>query len=295
MIQYIKRILRDIVLTEEELSKLNSYDELNKLNYEYINRVDELEDSLDFFTAQLTQVNKSYVSLQEKYSELLNAGYVDVNNLKDWYEGRRNQTPWIYNGARLGHVDVKKYLVVQGEDNVLIMKESASTIINKYKILKDTPIEKIVEYLLKYFSSSSQWHYVYDKDKFGMIEFWQSAEKSWIDRKGDCDDLAILIHVLFNYIMEYFNRENESWRLTFAAGLMNVGGGHAFNTFLHTDGEYYVVESTFDINGSYSRTWLHTPVRYDNTYYSFWGFATKDKSWKGDLNALINYNDINGS
>jgi len=290
----IRKFIKNIILTKEEQTILLDFDSLLEDYKESSSSLESMSQTNELLNMKLKDTFDKYTGIQEKYSELLSSGVVDVGNLRSWYEGRRNQSPWIFNGGRLGNSDVKNYLKVKGDEGETIMKNAAEEVIFRYKLTGETSLYLIVESLLKYFSLQGNWTYAFDIDNYKVSEFWQEAHLSWLSRKGDCDDLAILMHVLFNYILASLKREEESWRLTFTAGFMNVGGGHAFNTFLHTDGEYYVVESTFDVKGSYSRAWLHTPVRYDNTYYNFWGFATKEKSWVGSMSALINYNELKG-
>ena len=69
-------------------------------------------------------------------------------------------------------------------------------------------------------------------------------------------------------MFEALNLEDSYWRLEFCAWvLVSSLGGHALNTWLGEDGEYYAIESTFDLKNSHARTWLKTPIRYNNLYY----------------------------
>lgn len=85
--------------------------------------------------------------------------------------------------------------------------------------------------------------------------------------------------------------DDHAWRLTFWATVVIGEGGHALLSWLGDDGEYYAIESTFDENNSKYKTWLRTPIRYTNLYGTPWGFATKDKSWRGSNSALLSFRD----
>lgn len=244
--------------------------------------------SLAEVAAQQLVLQNKYDSLKEQYELLLNAGKLNILDLIDWFEGNRNKDSWIYDGVRLGSVDVKKYLVVS-EDGQKVMVKAADELIAKFSLTKDSLPEEIPRSLMKHFKYKSNWTYKYDKDKFGKPEFWQSADKSWIDKEGDCDDLAILMHVLAYFIFLKLKMLDHYRRLTFTCGKLAGEGGHAFNTWLHDDGQYYVVESTFDLDGSYYKTWLRTPIKYNNMYQTFWGFATIYRSWKGSNSFFDEY------
>jgi len=79
------------------------------------------------------------------------------------------------------------------------------------------------------------------------------------------------------------------WRIKIACGRLVGYGGHAFNIWLHDDGEWYVIESTYDLANSYKKTWLKTPIKNNNLYRDFWGFIRKDRSWLSKYSSLQPY------
>lgn len=268
---------------------------INNKSTKEIKLIDNLNSTINLqsiqnlnLSAQNEDIVQKYSSLKKEYERLLNEGKLSVVELIEWFEGNRSKESWIYDGERLGRVDVKKYLgwTPEGEK---ILTEAALFFIDKYKLSNIKSSDKVPESLMKYFKSRTNWRYKYDPQKFGKPEFWQVAEKSWLDKEGDCDDLAILMNILAYFIFKELGKIKEYRRLTFTCGKLLNEGGHAFNTWLHNDGKYYAVESTYDLSGSYYKTWLKTPIVNNNLYQAFWGFSTIYKSWKGSMSFFKEY------
>lgn len=230
--------------------------------------------------------------LKEQVSKLLKKGVVDVSSLKDYYEQKFGNLTWLYDYNSDGTLsDVKNSLVVPAEEQEHI-EIITTLIINKYDLTSSTPPSEIVGKIKKYFSLRSSWTYKYDQEYYGRPDFWAPAHTSAQTRKGDCDDLAILMHCVTHSTLIRLGLEQHYFRLKLTASMVLGEGGHAYNLWLHNDGEWYVVESTYDLRGSLDRNWLKTPVKNNNTYYSFWGFARKDRSFVGSgLESLNPYEE----
>ena len=97
----------------------------------------------------------------------------------------------------------------------------------------------------------------------------------------NCEGKAKAMYWTFICVLRELGLESHEWRLTFVASMIVGAGGHAYLTWLADNGEYYAIESTYDERRSYQMTWLKTPIRFNNMYGSFWGFATYYKSWVG--------------
>ena len=70
----------------------------------------------------------------------------------------------------------------------------------------------------------SKLKYTPDKTQYGLNEYWCYAYQTWNNRKGDCEDGAILLHnILLRSGIPY-------WKLRLSAGFV-VGGGHAYLTY----------------------------------------------------------------
>lgn len=237
---------------------------------------------------QLEEINKLEKEndlLKEQVNTLLNDGLVDVNELKEWYEAKYGDKIWKYNYDNKGLKDVKYALRVKNSKPLIAL---AKEIIEYYNIGPIPHPGSVVEAVIKYFTKRKNWIYMHDIKKFKTIEYWQIAEKSAVDREGDCDDLAILMHNVIYYAFKQLGISDKYWRLKLTAGGTLVEA-HAFNIWLHDDGNWYAVESTLDLIGSWKKTWLKTPIKNNNLYSKYYGFARKDRSWQGTTSSLDRY------
>jgi len=212
----------------------------------------------------------------------------NVLDYKEQYIAAHETSPYLYDYKRNGQrLDIKEALEVTttGLETIKILSEE----IFKGKHLRSS--SDVIEVIMKYFADRSNWRYVYDKDQFGKIEFWQLAEISATTRKGDCDDLAILMYALGDYSLRTLGYEEHVWRLELVTAKILGEGGHCFNRWLGDIGHWFVVESTYDLPGSLRRTWLKTPMIYNNMYEKMYAFATNQKSWRGSISSLRNIMD----
>lgn len=250
-------------------------------------KVKDLNDSITNLKKQIAEEQNSIKALKEQLKELLNVGVLDLVALKDWYEAKYGDAIWLYNYDGEGTKDVKNALLVQEETP---LTELSKKLVAKYGLGSTSKPQDIIYSLMSYFSLKSSWKYMTDEELYNKTELWQFADKSCTMRKGDCDDLAILMHNLIYYLFKELGLENHYWRLKLAAGgLIGSEGGHCFNIWLHDDGEWYVIESTYDLIGSQKKTWLKTPVKNNNLYGTWWGFARRDRSWLGKASSLEPY------
>ncbi len=272
----------------ETYDKGTRYDELSK---RFTETVIELHN-LDNLKVQEENKLKTQITKLEKetnrYKELLNSDVLDINKLKDWYENRRAKKRWSYDGKRLGKVDVKLYLR-PSDDRPFI--KLAEELITKYKLTRDMKEEIILLALYKYWNLKNSWKYRLDENgEYRVLDYWEDPT---IALKGRLDDCETKSHVMYNTIKQVFiklHKQNSFWRLTFVASRLVGYVGHGFLTWLHNDGEYYVIESTYDSINSLKKTFLKTPMRFNNLYGKPWGFATDEKSWIGSNSALIKFN-----
>ena len=243
----------------------------------------ELETKLDNITSK-------YELTKHELEKLLKNEKLDILSLKTWYEGRRNQTPWYYNGRRLGTQDVTVYLEV---GNIEPFTELAKDLISRYKLTnKNTPTE-IITMMYRYWNLDSSWTYVTDQKQFGSAEWWESPDRALDTRRGDCESKSKAMYWTGIEMLRLLDKEEHDWRLTFVAATITGAGGHAFLTWLYNDGEYYIIESTYDERNSKYKTWLKTPMRFNNFYGAPWGIATKYRSWRGSSAALKSFKDFN--
>ena len=213
---------------------------------------------------------------------------LNILDLKEWYENKYGSKPWTYNFNSDGKQRDIKYALRETTGGAKFLREYAQIIFDKYK--PQTPTE-VVEVVMRWFKRSTAWKYTSDVKQFNKLDFWQTAEDSLNTFEGDCDDLAILMHCLIYHLLNLTGYESHYWRVKLCIADLLGEGGHALNVWLGDDGEWYAVESTYDLKGSFDRSWLKAPIKYNNLYKGFRGFARKDKSWNGNLKVLDGYED----
>lgn len=245
----------------------------------------KLESDIDKLMTLNQEIEKKYQISKNQLQTLLASKTIKLNEIKEWYETKYMNGIWRYkiDGETLQDAKLALRHTKQGEK---ILQEAAQELIQLYKLNKNNKPEAIISRVMQYFMAKSRWTYMFDNQQFRKREYWEIAEISWQTRIGDCDDLAILMHKLIAFIFRELGMYRQHyWRLKYTASSTLVEG-HAYNIWLHDDGEWYVIESTLDLGGSFRKTWLQTPIRKNNMYFNFWGFAREDKSWPGTNRAV---------
>jgi FtsZ-binding cell division protein ZapB len=274
------------------LREVTGYFELSK---ELNDKLLVAHDEIEFLNKEVIELLKKNDELQQKYEEsktkiqeLLRKETVDILELRSWYENRRSSQPWIYNGVRLGSQDVVKYLEVE---DITPFTKLANEIIDRYSVTSDSTATEVITAMYRYWNLTSSWRYITDQVQFGKNEYWETADRALATRRGDCESKSKAMYWTGIEMLRLMNLSEHDWRLTFWATHVIGEGGHALLSWLGDDGEYYAIESTFDENNSKYKTWLRTPIRFNNLYGSPWGFATKDKSWRGYNSMLLSFRD----
>ena len=229
---------------------------------------------------------------KDTIQEMIHKEKVDILDVKSWYENKFPQEAWTYNFRAKGNEDVKYAFRFDKKDGKKVLRELSEEIIERYNMEKPTPKE-VIERVKQYFRIRRNWTYRTDLQEYDMREYWAPVDVSIKSRRGDCDSLALVMHMLIRDIFDIKGLQEHKWRLKLTASTVLGEGGHAFNIWLHDDGEWYVIESTYDLAGSFSRTWLKTPMRYNNLYQRLWGFARPDRSFRGTTySALESYREV---
>lgn len=272
VLEFVEGLVCNYEVYEESIKELE--DEHDKVVDDLLDEVNRLEDAK----------RASEKALKEALAKP--EGF-HVGDLREWYYdkyGRQNS--WKYNAYSTGLVEVSQ-VMRSGDDDVV--RKAANELIRTYKLTRDNTPEEVIESVIRYFMKSSNWTYKTDLVLHNRREYWQSASRGWSTREGDCDSLAILMHNLVYFMFEKLDMSEHYWRLKFTA-MGTVVEAHAFNIWLGRDGEWYVVESTLDLRGSFMKTWLRTPLKNNNLYTGQpWGFADRVHSWKGSIVSLRPY------
>lgn len=245
------------------------------------NKLDEVED-------KLTNVEKSYKEAKKAIEDFKDKGELpSPNSLKEHYMYKYEQSPWTYDAKGEGRMEVSRTLRYDNEE---IIREYARETKERHDLTSDNTPDEIMTKLYEDSIREWDWDYETDKEHFGMIEYWQDADKSLKDMTGDCDDKAIAMYCVAELLFEMLGKGDNFWRLRFTAG-RTLSGGHAFCVWLSDDLQWYVVESTMDAEGSYRRAWLEAAIKNQNFYSEFYGFATKYRTWRGDLDVMEPHED----
>ncbi|MBU3759729.1 MAG: transglutaminase domain-containing protein [Candidatus Omnitrophica bacterium] len=90
-----------------------------------------------------------------------------------------------------------------------------------------TTPEKIARYLWR--------HFAYEKDQtqFGAEEYWQSAEEFLANRRGDCEDFALLASALLQ----------QAGRTAFTVNIYGSGYAHTICVYIE-DGKYSAIDGS---------------------------------------------------
>lgn len=284
---FVYNVLNHNKIVNDLQSKINDLQsKIKELNNEIIRLEDEYSESAEYWEEMLADYEKKLNDveaekevLQKKLGDLVKTKKVDLDEVKEWYETILGYGTWRYNFDSEGTKNVVYAFRYKNPKNGhQKIRNVSKDIIEGYNINKKFKPEEIVECVMKYFGISGNWHYRTDDDLYGVREYWAEPDLSAEKRQGDCDSLAILMHYVIKDLFKYFGKTKNNWRLKFAVSRMLGGGAHAYNIWLHDDGEWYVVESTYDLQGSYKRTWLKTPLRHNNMYFGFWGFADENRA-----------------
>lgn len=266
---------KNSILAENNIELLSSLQVAENKNEELFGEIERLQQNIE-------ELNTKKEAAENQLKKLIEDKKVDVNEVKDWYENRFGNSSWFRNYDGLGNKDVKTVFEYPTNSKNLLYSR-ADEIINRYNInLKNTTPRLIIERVKQWFTIKSHWTYISDMINNNVLDFWQKAHISAMFLKGDCEDLAIYMNTLILIIFEKAGLSEYNWRIKLTASNMISGGGHAYNIWLHDDGEWYCIESTYDLEGSFKRTWLKTPIKNNNMYFNFWGFARPDRSFRGN-------------
>jgi hypothetical protein len=260
-------------------------EQINSLSLER----DGLESQCSILKRERDDALQNVESLKEQIRKFTESKLLEVYDLKDYYENKYGNTPYLYDFDGAGKRDAKLCLRVS-HDGENVLSSAAQQLIKIYSLQEGEDPQFVVEAVMTYFENPDNWKYKTDQQEFGKSEFWNLAENSWVRREGDCDDLAILMHSLIQYVFVELEIQDHYWRVKLDDA-NTLLGRHLLNIFLWKDYEWYAVESTMDLAGSMSKTWLETPIKNNNLYSSHNGFIRRDRSWAANTQSLIPYKE----
>jgi hypothetical protein len=199
---------------------------------------------------------KPYFSVLDQLpasTQKLARGYMDkYPEANIAYRGR------IWGKAQIGYdLDVKVWLQSGQNDAKIVSRVKGA---NAYvsDILKQNPgisAHQACDMAVMRVSCGFWKPYGYDKDNFGVDEYWQFASEMEVGQSGDCDDSAI-----WRYVgCRIAGVPAELMR--FATGITNNGQGHATNHYLASDLLWHHINSTSAFSNTDKAT--STPLNHD--------------------------------
>lgn len=170
------------------------------------------------------------------------------------------------------------------KDREIVLIDSISDVLIKRNNLSVSDVDVIPLVVLKWLESKfkkKEFKYVLDKG-----ERWYTPEETLEIKKGDCDDWGILEYYIIRKIFQKLGCwEVVRHRIKCVAGNVNGrgvlptnAGGHFYLMWLHSDGEWYVIESTYYRPMSilnYGRK----PMKLNPMYGTIWFTFNDQYSW----------------
>lgn len=168
--------------------------------------------------------------------------------LKTWWDHAWKKGNVRFNIRSSGFEDVRSVLYLNGQEW------------NELKMVCDNQLWMDIEDEDERFCSIRDYvnrrvTYVTDPIQYGKNEFWQSAYETWKRKKGDCDDVAILIKML-TLIAEIPDYRVKCCCLNINDLAGNFIGGHFNILYLWRKNNVWTIEEGTWKKGGYGRIWF---------------------------------------
>lgn len=204
---------------------------------------------------------------------------IPIEDLKEYFLTKWKEGNVLYNMEGEGMVDVRRALRETEEDKNAF-DALAETVIKKYR-LNANKLDRVPLSVMRWREAYFEGNKYYDSDlkTFGKREYWQRGGLTLEKYKEgfDCDDMAIVMHLLILHILDKLDMGDHAWRLKMAAGNTAIAG-HAYNIWLGDDIEWYTVESTLSVKYAIDN-WKEKPHRMNGLYGRIWFTFTKERTY----------------
>ncbi len=203
-----------------------------------------------------------------KYQQKIHDGIpLNDRELARYYNYKYPTQPIIYLGRMMPNnpnrlpCDVRNFIVKRNH--------SIDAVIESLGIQKNDPNDEKVQKIQKWIVDNI--HYVYDSNRVGYVEYWQTVDETLLLMTGDCEDGAILTASLM------LAAGVPRWRLRIAAGLVRAGaaaetGGHAWCCYLReSDNKFVAIDWCYypDMSPMVNKKTLKENSYYINTWFSW--------------------------
>jgi predicted transglutaminase-like cysteine proteinase len=145
-------------------------------------------------------------------------------------------------------------------NSVGIVPEGLLPKLEKFKNIKDK--DEMVRQVLTFVANNLT--YYSDQVLWDVLDYWQTPYGTWTTKTGDCEDGAILIYTILNYL------GIEDDRMWIVCGDV-IGGGHAYVVY-----RAYKDEREYPMDWCY---WFNQSVNMFTPYYSRAAYYYGEKEW----------------
>jgi len=189
----------------------------------------------------------------------------------------------------------KKVIEYIKAKNSEVINNLANVLIGKYK-LSSSNVDNVPLSVMKWVESefkARRFKYLLDKG-----EIWETPEEVLEAKKGyDCDSYGILMYYVIRKIFQELEVWNEvKHRLKCVTGNVNrrgsipsSAGGHFYLLWLHSDGQWYTVETTYYRPVSILN-FGKKPQKLNSMYGTIWFTFNESHSW-AQHSIVINQKD----
>ena len=257
----------------EWLYRIKHYPNLIDRFAEINEDLDMLKQDNDALQLNITELSNRNVELSIKLGNLTRK--VDVNDAEFW------NNKWVQSKIFYKAPNRKWVIDYVSDKNYNRVKKIAMDIILANS-LRHNDIDCVALAVMKWVKKEK---FKYAKEP---SELWKCPEQILDDKdKGnDCDDIGILMYYICREIFKLMNRwEEVKHRLKAVAGNVNrrgsipsSAGGHFYLTWLHSDGHWYTVESTYNLAMAIAN-YGKLPQKFNPMYGTIWFTFNEDYSW----------------
>jgi regulator of replication initiation timing len=177
----------------------------------------------------------------------------------------------------------KKVIDYVKQTNIPLVDGIASVLLGKYNLLdssEDLVPLSVMKWMDKQFQKK-EFKYKLDKS-----EKWNAPEETFDKKIGDCDDWGVLEYYLIRAVFIKRGEWNHvKHRLKCVAGNVNhygaipsSAGGHFYLIWLHSDGNWYTVESTFH-RSTAIMNFGKKAQKLNSAYGTIWFTFNENHSW----------------
>jgi hypothetical protein len=197
----------------------------------------------------------------------------DINDAEYWNNKWKQSSVWYSAPKRMKVIDYVRYRKIPDVEKIALL------LIDTIPSLRDDKDSVALE-VMKWIDKQK---FQYKSDKG---EDWFSPEDFFLRAYGDCDDFGIFEYYLIREIFKQLGQwDVVKHRLKCICGNVNNrgnipsgAGGHFYLNWLHSDGEWYTVESTYyrpNAIGVYGKI----PQKLNKVYGTIWFSFNEDFSW----------------